>query len=222
MLNRMVSTRRAFGQAPEELSLFGLEVERVGEEQLAHVVAEADVELAHGLSDAVVEGFGAILDHSRHCLSLLALEDGKVLRLDDLLQRLGVEGEDLAEDVSRPFDAVHCLLGEHLQSAVRDLRLFVGVVLASVVLSLVGNDDLDVSLRAKRAAFKERNLVLNAPLVHVLSGLDVVERVGNDLSAAEELVGEDLFGLLTYLVQPSDDVAFETRVELQERGAGCR
>lgn len=47
MLNRRVVTWWAFGEAPEELSFFGLEVERVGEQQLAHVVAETDVELAH-------------------------------------------------------------------------------------------------------------------------------------------------------------------------------
>lgn len=97
----------------------------------------------------------------------------------------------------------------------RDLCLLIGVVLTSIIFSLVRNDDLNVSLWTKCAAFKERDLVLNASLVHVLTGFDVIKSVGYDLSAAEELVREDFLGFLAYFVESSDDVAFEARVELK-------
>lgn len=47
MLNRMKITWWAFGQTPEELAFLGFQVKWVGEEQLADVITEADIELAH-------------------------------------------------------------------------------------------------------------------------------------------------------------------------------
>lgn len=110
---------------------------------------------------------------------------------------------------------MHCLFREHLQCAVGNLGLFIRIVLAAVILSLVGNDDLHVSFRAEGSTLEQRNLVLHASLVHVLSGFDVIKRVGHDFPAAEELIGEDFLSLLAYFVESGDDVALETRIELQ-------
>lgn len=63
----------AFGKIPEELAFLCLEIDRICEQQLSHIVAIIDKEFANSLSDAIVKGLWPVCDHPCHCFPLLPL-----------------------------------------------------------------------------------------------------------------------------------------------------
>lgn len=90
----------------------------------------------------------------------------------------------------------------------RNLSLFIWIVLAAIILGLVGNNHLNVAFRPKSTALEEWNLILNASLIHVLPSLNIIQRIGNNISALKELIREGLLSLLTDLIKTSNYVPF--------------
>ena len=88
------------------------------------------------------------------------------------------------------LDRVVDLVREVLDSARRRLLLR-WVLRRGVRLCEVGNNDLNVALRSESAGLEQRLLVEDATLVHVQTGLYVVERVRDTINAREELVAVD-------------------------------
>jgi hypothetical protein len=66
-------------------------------------------------------------------------------------QALRVLGEEDFKTVLGPLHAVDGLFGEQLEGAHGDVVLFLGVLDLSVVLSLVGQDHLDMALGSESA-----------------------------------------------------------------------
>ena len=102
----------------------------------------------------------------------------------------------------------------------RYLCLLVWIILTSVILCFVRNNDLHVSFRPQGSTFEERHLVFNTSLIHIYSCFNVIQSVCNYSSALEELIAENLFSFLTDLIQTSDYVPLKARVQLKESGTG--
>lgn len=69
----------------------------------------------------------------------------------------------------------------------------------TVVLCVVGHDDLRVRLCAQRAALQQRPSKVHAAAVHVQARIHVVQRVHNDVQAAPESVVKDVLRTLAHL-----------------------
>jgi len=120
--------------------------------------------------------------------------------LDARDERLGLRGEQMAELVAGPLDAVQRVFREHFQRALRDVALFLRVLRGLVALGLEGKYDLHVALGAQRAALEQRHLGGHAAHVHVPSGLHVVERVHDHVLRLEEQVRENVVAPVEHLV----------------------
>lgn len=115
---------------------------------------------------------------------------------------------------------MHSFFWEHLESAVRNLSLFTGIILTAIVLSFIGNDDLHMSLGTKSTAFKESNLILNASLIHILPCFHIIEGIGNYISTLKELISKDFFRLFADLIKTSDDMSLQARIHLEQSCTG--
>ena len=121
--------------------------------------------------------------------------------LDGILHHLVRLGEWLRKHTvelrAGPLDAVLDLGREVAQSAHRDALL---LVLRAVHVRdrLVRQNDLDVALRAQRAALEQRLLEPHTATVHVVTGLDVVQRVRHEVQLGEERLAEQLLCALVH------------------------
>lgn len=64
------------------------------------------------------------------------------------LKAFGVNTEELAKEIPGPFHTMEGLFREHLEGAMRDLVLLFRILELAISLSLIRNNDLDMSLRA--------------------------------------------------------------------------
>lgn len=122
-----------------------------------YVIAEVFVELFNSVLDCAIEVHRMVLQHldssSEHFgLSLLLL--ACFMRLQDLNHSLGLQAKLAAKVIPGPLHTMQRLLREHLQGTMRNLPIFHWILLASVRLGLVGDDDLDVTFGPKGTAFK--------------------------------------------------------------------
>jgi hypothetical protein len=115
---------------------------------------------------------------------------------------------------------MNCFLWEHFERAVRNLSLLARIILTAVILSLVGDYDLDVSFWSESTTLKQWNFILNTSLIHVLSSLNVIKCIGNNVPTAEELVRKHFLSLLANLIQTGDDVTLKTRIQLHKSRTG--
>lgn len=137
----------------------------------------------------------------------------------DFDETLRLLREHFSEFVTGPLNAMEGLLWEHLESAMWDLVFFHRVLLGSIGLSLEGQDDLNVTFGAERAAFKQGRLCRDASNVNILPGLHIVQSVCHQSQLLEELVREDVARTFMDLVQSSDYVALEIWIHVD--GGGC-
>ncbi len=93
---------------------------------------------------------------------------------------------------------------EHLQRALRHFSIsVVGILLAPVGLSLIGDDNLNMPFGAQRAALQQGHFVLHTPAIHIPTRLYIVQCVSHYRKLLEETVIESLFCSSADLLQPS-------------------
>ena len=109
--------------------------------------------------------------------------------------------EVFPEEISCPLNAVKGLLWKHLQSAKRDPASKRGVLLLPIILRNPGDNDLDVALGTQGSAVNQSGLAINAPLVDIAPCLHIVEGVEDNILGREEVLGEDILGLGTDLLE---------------------
>ena len=116
---------------------------------------------------------------------------------------------------------MNCFFWEHFKCAVRDLRFFIRIILTAIVFSLVRNNHLNMSFGTKSSTFKERDLILHASLVHVLSSSHIIKCIGNNTSTLEELITINFLSFLAYLIKPGMNMTLKLRIELKKSCTGC-
>jgi hypothetical protein len=77
---------------------------------------------------------------------------------------------------------------------VRNFSLLNRVVLRTIALSLERNDHLHVALGAESARLEQRNLVLDATLVHIATSCHIVQSIGDRSQSSEESIAENFAG----------------------------
>lgn len=115
------------------------------------------------------------------------------------------------------------LFREHFERAVRDFAIsIIRVLLASVGLSLIWDDDLHVSFRTQSSTLQQSYLILHASAIDIPSCFYVIQSIGDDAESLEELIREDILCSLANLVQSSLDVSLKAWVHLCHCGCcGC-
>ena len=73
-----------------------------------------------------------------------------------------------------------------------------------------------MTFRAESSTLQKRHLAFHTSTVNISPCLYVVKGIGNYSLVLEELVAEDLFGVLAYFIQSGFDVAFESRIHLAD------
>mmetsp|Transcript_28558 Transcript_28558/g.25528 ORF Transcript_28558/g.25528 Transcript_28558/m.25528 type:complete len:275 (+) Transcript_28558:1672-2496(+) len=106
------------------------------------------------------------------------------------------------------------LFREHLECTMRDFTFFLRVLLGAVRLSLVRNDDLNVTLRTKSTRFEKRSLGTNTSHINISSGLDVIKSVSDDTQILKELISENILGSFMNLIKSGNNVILKIFVHL--------
>lgn len=210
-MNRVVqikfqSNRSPLQSTPEKFSSFFDDVVfREGAQELGNLVEEnvlkdIDSQIDTDLIVLGLIGFVQISDSFEFesqsggvlFILLYQLFDKGIGVLVELGQFCRGVSEASLEVVPGPLDGVLDLVGEVLEGAQGDG--FLGWVNDVVVADgIVGDDNLGVALGSEGSTFEEGFLVPHALLVDVLSGLDIVHCVDDEVQAGEEIVVEDYF-----------------------------
>lgn len=197
-------SRRSLRSGPERQALVGLVVEREAVKQLRDLVR---VDLGEDLSSQRHKPLVALLPVTHQQLQSLQLSQVLHRLLLELLLALlekcfgiieifGDVGRTLDENalevVAGPLDAVVNFEGEVLESAQGDglLGRIGGLAVAG---GKTRENHLGVALGAERSGLEERLSVPQAARVDVLSGLDVVDGVNDDIEVFPEVVVEHFF-----------------------------
>lgn len=140
---------RLLWKGPERISVLRHGIERVNMEKLSYVVVKQFLEAESGILNTVHEITRALLEEFHALFKAHDVLGAYSLDLSSLIDNLDGACRHLSEHfsklVSRPFNTVKSFFGEHLESAVRDLVVVLGVVHAAITLSLVRQDHLHVA-----------------------------------------------------------------------------
>lgn len=86
------------------------------------------------------------------------------------------------------------LFREHLKRALRNLSIgIIGILLAAIGLSLIGNDNLNVPLGTQGPTLQQRHFVLNASAIDIPTRLYIIQSIGYNRKLFEETITEGLF-----------------------------
>jgi hypothetical protein len=103
-------------------------------------------------------------------------------------------------------------LWEKFQGAMRNLSFFHWIILTAVAFCQIWNDDLHMTFGTQRSRFKQRHFILDASLINVSSGSNIVQCVSNNRQRLEELVVENIFSCIRNPLQQWGNMSLEIRV----------
>lgn len=90
----------------------------------------------------------------------------------------------------------------------RDFAFFSWVSFASISLSDVWQNDLDVAFWAESTTLQKSDFVFHTSLIDVLPGLDIIKCVRYDVQWLKELIGEGLLCVFADSIKFGSDFAF--------------
>jgi len=80
---------------------------------------------------------------------------------------------------------------EHFESTMRDLCLFIRIILAAIVLGFIGYNHLNMTFRPKSSALEKRDFIFHTSFIHILPCPNVIECIRDYVSAFEKLIRVD-------------------------------
>lgn len=79
--------------------------------------------------------------------------------------------------------------------------------MTTVIFSFEGHNHLNMAFGTQSAALEQRDLILDASLVHIYSSFDVIKSISHDSSTFEKLIRVNLLGLFAHFVKSGQDVS---------------